>query len=93
MIDYDYGDADIILERISVRIHQCILGSRTRSMFFHEVFKRDKDKKKGSSKNTCSVVGVIGCLMARLDVKCLSFTYKLVKLKHLIITTLEKIVK
>ncbi|XP_045807167.1 BTB/POZ domain and ankyrin repeat-containing protein NPR1-like [Trifolium pratense] len=45
--DYDYSDAEIVVEGISVRIHRCILGSR--SKFFHELFKRGKDK--GSSKN------------------------------------------
>ncbi|KAK2394504.1 BTB/POZ domain and ankyrin repeat-containing protein NPR1 [Trifolium repens] len=45
--DYDYSDAEIVVEGISVRIHRCILGSR--SKFFHELFKRGKDKV--SSKN------------------------------------------
>ncbi|KAL5097628.1 hypothetical protein RYX36_001955 [Vicia faba] len=45
--EYDYGDADIIVEGVLVRVHRCILGSR--SKFFHELFKRGKEK--GSAKS------------------------------------------
>lgn len=48
--DYDYSDAHIIVEGVSVRIHRCILASR--SKFFLELFKRDKgsSEKEGKSK-------------------------------------------
>ncbi|KAJ4825320.1 Nitrogen permease reactivator protein [Turnera subulata] len=36
---YDYSDADIIVEGISVGVHRCILASR--SKFFHDLFKRE----------------------------------------------------
>ncbi|XP_004497710.1 BTB/POZ domain and ankyrin repeat-containing protein NPR1-like [Cicer arietinum] len=45
--DNDYSDAEIVVEGIPVRVHRCVLASR--SKFFHELFKRGKDK--GSSKN------------------------------------------
>lgn len=40
-IDYDYCDAEILVEEIPVGIHRCILASR--SQFFHEHFKKGKD--------------------------------------------------
>lgn len=40
-VDYDYCDAEILVEEIPVGIHRCILASR--SQFFHELFKKGKD--------------------------------------------------
>ncbi|GAU22204.1 hypothetical protein TSUD_252320 [Trifolium subterraneum] len=40
-VDYDYCDAEIVVEEIPVGIHRCILASR--SQFFHELFKKGKD--------------------------------------------------
>lgn len=44
----DYSDADIVVEDVSVGVHRCILASR--SKFFYELFKKDKDsmEEKGS---------------------------------------------
>ncbi|CAK9133185.1 unnamed protein product [Ilex paraguariensis] len=39
--EYDYSDADIIVEGISVGVHRCILAAR--SLFFHELFKKGND--------------------------------------------------
>ncbi|CAI8586764.1 unnamed protein product [Vicia faba] len=41
VVDYDYCDAEIVVEEIPVGIHRCILASR--SQFFHELFKKGKD--------------------------------------------------
>lgn len=40
-VDYDYCDAEILVEDIPVDIHRCILASR--SQFFHELFKKGKN--------------------------------------------------
>ncbi|KAK2431496.1 hypothetical protein P8452_44659 [Trifolium repens] len=40
-VDYDYCDAEIVVEEIPVGIHRCILASR--SQYFHELFKKEKD--------------------------------------------------
>lgn len=39
--DVNYNDTEIVVEGISVGIHQCILASR--SQFFHELFKKEND--------------------------------------------------
>ncbi|XP_061342793.1 BTB/POZ domain and ankyrin repeat-containing protein NPR1-like [Gastrolobium bilobum] len=39
--DYDYCDAEILVEGIPVGIHRCILASR--SQFFHDLFKKGND--------------------------------------------------
>ncbi|RZC27157.1 BTB/POZ domain and ankyrin repeat-containing protein NPR2 isoform C [Glycine soja] len=39
--EYDYSDAEILVEDIPVGIHRCILASR--SLFFHELFKKGTD--------------------------------------------------
>ncbi|XP_044502036.1 BTB/POZ domain and ankyrin repeat-containing protein NPR1-like isoform X2 [Mangifera indica] len=39
--DYDYTDAEIVVEGISVGVHRCILSAR--SQFFHELFKKGND--------------------------------------------------
>ena len=36
--EYDYSDAEIVVEGISVGVHRCILAAR--SQFFHELFKK-----------------------------------------------------
>lgn len=36
--DYDYSDAEVVVEGISVGVHRCILAAR--SPFFHDLFKR-----------------------------------------------------
>ncbi|XP_058743019.1 BTB/POZ domain and ankyrin repeat-containing protein NPR1-like [Vicia villosa] len=50
VVDYDYCDAEIVVEDIPVGIHRCILASR--SQFFHELFKKGKDgdSKEGKGK-------------------------------------------
>lgn len=50
VVDYDYCDAEIVVEEIPVGIHRCILASR--SQFFHELFKKGKDgdSKEGKGK-------------------------------------------
>lgn len=40
-VEYDYSDAEILVEDIPVGIHRCILASR--SLFFHELFKKGTD--------------------------------------------------
>lgn len=47
--DSDYSDAEIIVEGVAVRIHRCILASR--SKFFHELFKRDKGSSESGGKS------------------------------------------
>ncbi|XP_044494124.1 BTB/POZ domain and ankyrin repeat-containing protein NPR1-like [Mangifera indica] len=39
--DYDYTDAEIVVEEIPVGVHRCILSAR--SQFFHELFKKGND--------------------------------------------------
>jgi regulatory protein NPR1 len=39
--EYDYSDAEILVEDIPVGIHRCILASR--SQFFHELFKKGNE--------------------------------------------------
>lgn len=39
--EFDYTDAEIIVEGISVGIHRCILAAR--SQFFHDLFKKGND--------------------------------------------------
>ncbi|XP_031256893.1 BTB/POZ domain and ankyrin repeat-containing protein NPR1-like [Pistacia vera] len=39
--DYDYTDAQIVVEGIPVGVHRCILSAR--SQFFHELFKKGND--------------------------------------------------
>lgn len=40
--EYDYSDAEILVEDIPVGIHRCILASR--SPFFHELFKKKTER-------------------------------------------------
>lgn len=44
----DYSDADIVVEDVSVGVHRCILASR--SDFFFELFKKDKDSMEKESR-------------------------------------------
>lgn len=44
----DYSDADIVVEDVSVGVHRCILASR--SQFFYELFKKDKDSMEKESR-------------------------------------------
>ncbi|KAJ7965036.1 putative Regulatory protein NPR1 [Quillaja saponaria] len=39
--EYDYSDAEIVVEGIAVPVHRCILASR--SQFFHKLFKKRND--------------------------------------------------
>lgn len=39
--EYDYSDAEILVEGIPVGVHRCILASR--SQFFHELFKKGNE--------------------------------------------------
>ncbi|KAJ7960633.1 putative Regulatory protein NPR1 [Quillaja saponaria] len=62
--EYDYSDAEIVVEGISVPVHKCILASR--SQFFHEIFKKGNDsfaKEEGKPRYVMSELvanGVVG---------------------------------
>ncbi|PRQ52159.1 putative chromatin remodeling & transcription regulator ABTB family [Rosa chinensis] len=45
---YDYGDADIVVEGVAVGVNRCILAAR--SQFFHELFKKGNDDSKKEGK-------------------------------------------
>lgn len=47
--NFDYSDAEIVVEGTPVGVHRCILAAR--SEFFHDLFKKDKGvSEKGSNK-------------------------------------------
>lgn len=39
--EYDYSDAEIVVEDVPVGVHRCLLASR--SQYFHELFKKGND--------------------------------------------------
>lgn len=61
---YDYSDADIVVEGVPVGVNRCILAAR--SQFFHEHFKKGNDdsKKEGKPQYMMSELvpyGGVGC--------------------------------
>ncbi|CAK7346638.1 unnamed protein product [Dovyalis caffra] len=46
--EYDYSDAEIVVEGIPVGVHRCILAAR--SQFFHELFKKGNDNSTSGDK-------------------------------------------
>ncbi|XP_050380231.1 BTB/POZ domain and ankyrin repeat-containing protein NPR1-like [Argentina anserina] len=62
--EYDYSDADIVVEGVKVGVNRCILAAR--SQYFHELFKKGNDdsKKEGKPQYMMSELvphGGVGC--------------------------------